>query len=501
MYLREREVGNLVAAQASGFHVVTKRTALAASAVAAFVILPALATLRLPLGPDEVGLVLYPLKLSEGLVIHRDFFSPYGPGGNRVVQGVFAVFGPSITVERCVGIAYHLLIALGLFVLARPLGRVPATAAGLTCAVCFLWFAPAAYAWFGGLALAVGSLALLANSRRPAVAVIAGALAGLIPFWRPEMAILWLAAVPLCVATHRKLAYVVGLAVGAIPVAAHLATAGISVFANAIASRLSVNGQTSLTNVDAKVWILLGLSVLGIGVQFWCSHSSATQRPLFLSTAILGTLLMPQALQRTDVYHTIYAACVILPMTAATLISRLDAGLVARTLTPLRLVAAATAVGVSVAVGSLLIYQLPWSTLESAGRALPVTPDSRQRLSQVMATLRSHVKPGSKVFMGSQDMSRPGVNDNELYYLLPEYRSPFFYLELAPGASERAGSPLVQDILSADALVLRDTPREATDSEYPNVTPGVQDANEIVKANFCLVDTVGVSQIYVRGTC
>ena len=55
--------------------------------------------------------------------------------------------------------------------------------------------------------------------------------------------------------------------------------------------------------------------------------------------------------------------------------------------------------------------------------------------------------------------------------------------------------------MSADALVLRDTPREATDSEFPHIEAGAQDANEAVRDNFCLVETVGVSHIYTRGTC
>lgn len=479
----------------------SKRTAIAAMTIAVLVVGPALATLRVPLGPDELGALLYPLKMSEGLVIHRDFFSPYGPGTYRLVQAAFELFGPSVTIERLIGIAYHLLIALAVFALARPLGWHSAVAAGLTCAGTFLWFTPAAYAWFGGLALAVSSLALLANSRRQVTAVVAGGLAGLIPFWRPEMAVLWLAAIPLCVVTRRTRSYSLGIVLGLVPTAAHLAVAGSSLIDGVFVSRLSVNGQTTLTNVDAKVWVILGLCVLGIGHQLWLSRTDASHRALLLSTATLSVLMMPQALQRTDIYHAIFAACVILPLSAAAIVSGVEPSLLSRALAPLRVATAAIAVVALAATGSLLIARLPLSSIETAGRTLPAVPATRDRLTEAIRSLRAHVAPGSRVFMGSQDMSRYGVNDNDLYYLLPEFRSPFFYLEMAPGASERKGSRLVQDLMSSDALVLRDTPKEATDSEFPHIGPGSQDANEVVRNYFCLVDTVGISQIYVRGRC
>jgi hypothetical protein len=214
---------------------------------------------------------------------------------------------------------------------------------------------------------------------------------------------------------------------------------------------------------------------------------------------------MPQALQRTDIYHTVYAGCFIVPAGVATILGRRRepsaSGAFPRRRPSAPVTMGAIVIALAIVTFSILIFRAPATTTTISGRSLPTGSEERIRLAEVADILRRDVPPGSTVFMGSQDMSRPGLSDMALYFFLPEYRTPFYYLELAPGASERAGSPLLHDVLSADALVLRDTSRAATDSEFPHIGAGVQDVNEAVRDHFCLIETIGVSHIYTRGSC
>ena len=71
--------------------------------------------------------------------------------------------GPSVWIERTVGIAYHVAIVLGVMALMSRFGRRASTTAGIISTAMFLWFIPPAYAWLGGIALLIWSLALLSG--------------------------------------------------------------------------------------------------------------------------------------------------------------------------------------------------------------------------------------------------------------------------------------------------------------------------------------------------
>ena len=257
-------------------------------------------------------------------------------------------------------------------------------------------------------------------------------LAGLVPLGGRKYSALVLAAIPLCWATRRTRAYLVGI----VPLVAHLLVARTSVFESVFASRLSVNAQTSLSNIDAKVWVLLSLCAISIAIQAHASRMRGLSGALLLSCALLGILMMPQTLQRTDIYHTIFAGCVILPAGIATIALRLERSpseVFSGTRRSAEVITFGAVVAIAIAAISVLNFQVRWSTTTMSGRSLPTLAEADDRLTRVADALHRNVPRGSKVFMGSLDMSRPGVTDAALYYLMPEYRSPFYYLGWRPG--------------------------------------------------------------------
>ncbi len=237
----------------------------------------------------------------------------------------YEIAGSTIIVERTVGILYHLAIALGVMQLVKGLGLRSSVAAGITCCGLFWWFFPYAYAWMGGLAFITWSLALTAHGRRDWVIALGGGLGGLAAFWRPEMGLVLLAAIPLLFKTRRYFPYIAGLALGLIPLGMHLDGQGLSAFESVVRSRAAVNAQTSLDRVGIPVWLLLGLCALGIFVMLQAALRLSEHRAVLLSCAMASAFMMPQALQRIDFYHAIFAACFILPV-AAGIVAALSSG-------------------------------------------------------------------------------------------------------------------------------------------------------------------------------
>src|SRR5438093_540834 len=81
-------------------------TAAVALAVAAAFLLPLRYLLRAPAPPMEEGILLvFPDRVLNGDVPHRDFLHLYGPGSLWVLAALFKAFGTRIEVERLVALA------------------------------------------------------------------------------------------------------------------------------------------------------------------------------------------------------------------------------------------------------------------------------------------------------------------------------------------------------------------------------------------------------------
>lgn len=474
------------------------RVRLAMGLAVAFSILPVLGQFVTPLvSTDEILLLVYPEQWLAGRIPHVDFFTVYGPGDFGLLAAVFSITGPSVIAERAVGLLYHVVIATGVVRLTSPLGRIASCAAGVTSALVLLPLSLTAYAWLGGLALTVWSLALLTGSTRSGRPVLAGILGGLVAAWRIEMLVLLLATGPLLWKTKLTKSYLLGLAIGLAPTAAFLAVAGRRLLDNVFLSRMAVNAQLDLTTVPTLLWVAVVLSLVTTGALAITALCSSHERRATSVYAMLGALLLPQEMQRIDFVHIGFVMCVIAPLGVAYLLRRADSPNRARPPAGLSVIA-----GVTLAVLSLsalaAIRQSDLTSLHHEGRSTPVTSAERPRLEAKLRLVNRIVPAGSKIFVGASDMSVPTVNDVELYHLLPEYKSDAYFLELPPGVAEKRGSPLLNDILRADALILSDVPESVSEARFPNVGKGDDSVNRAVASHFCPKGRLPHFTVYLR---
>lgn len=207
----------------------------------------------------------------------------------------------------------------------------------------------------------------------------------------------------------------------------------------------------------------------------------------------------PQALQRVDIYHVVFVGCFAIPALVAIVVRGVGSS---TTISPamLRVAAAITIAGVGAGSVALVTAQsLP--TVSNSGRAVPMAAIDAARLNDTITVVHELVPPGSRVFVGPQDMTRGVSGDNQLYYLMPEYDRRFYYNEFAPGVTERRGSPLIGDITSADALVLTWLDPAAVAEALPNISPGDSSVNNVIRTQFCLKAEHGLTQLWLKGKC
>ena len=176
-----------------------RRTAVALGLVGIVFALPLVGLMRYQGPPMEEGFMLaFPQQILDGRLPHRDFLHLYGPGSLWTLAGVYKVFGDTLEVERLVGLAQLMMIAYGIFWLARPWGRRIAVVCGAASAVIIL--PPtglSAMAWNGAVGFGVVGLAVATAARRlpdddarsGRRLVAAGVLAGLALLYRPDLII------------------------------------------------------------------------------------------------------------------------------------------------------------------------------------------------------------------------------------------------------------------------------------------------------------------------
>ncbi len=133
---------------------------------AAAVLIPLPGMLAMGATAMEEGNVLVVADLLlDGRWPNGDFEYLYPPGNVWVVGAAFWSLGPSVLVERLVGLAYRVVLLWGLYRMARPWGRGTATAAALTTWVLVAPFGLFAYSWLCGLALLVAGTALVLDDK------------------------------------------------------------------------------------------------------------------------------------------------------------------------------------------------------------------------------------------------------------------------------------------------------------------------------------------------
>ncbi len=446
-----------------------------------------LGPLRAPVAASDEGLLLvHPDSVLRGELPNRDFATVYGPMTYWLLAAVYRLFGDTLVAERLVGVGYRVVIAVALvLLLRRSVHPVAASLAGVLWVVLASVYLPLAYAYHGALACALVGLLLL-TTRREGLRLTGGAALGLAAAFRPELAVLALAALPLLAGRPWRVP-LAGWLAGLLPLAVHLGYAGHAVLEDVVVGRAGVNSQLgplgALPVVTAVGVVACALALCRVGRH--------VRDPAVVSLGVTGVVLVPNMVQRLDLHHVLPPAGIVVAALVGLLATRV------RRLrrSPVRLAPLLSAAVVAAVLGvPSLLESAP--VVEHAGRSIHVEPEQVEPTREVLATVDAVGGSSAVVFVGARDLSEPVLPSSWLYHLLPGHPRPFRYEEFLPGYTEQRGSGLVEDVRSADVLVLEDLD-VLGDLLAPYVPRGPQTANRVVRDEFCPVAQFGTMEVLV----
>lgn len=455
---------------------------------AALATLVVLGPLRAPVaGSDEGLLLVHPDSVARGETPNRDFATVYGPMTYWLLAGVYRLLGETLVVERSVGVVYRVVIAVAVVLLLRRAVRpVAASLAGLVSLLLASLHFPLAYAYHGALASALVGLCLLTTERAPA-RFLGGVALGVAGSFRPELGVLAVAALPLLRARSLR-PPLAGWAVGLAPLALHLVTGGRAVLDDILLGRMGINSQIGPPGL---VLVAAALGVVGCAAGLWVAGRRVPD-PALTALGVTGVLLVPNMVQRLDLHHVAWPAAVVVAAAVALVADRLPwlrEG-------PVRLVPGLSAAALAAVLGIPALLQGS-PVVVHAGRTIHVAPEQVGPTRGLLATIDEVSGPSDAVFVAAQDLSEPVLPSSWLYHLLPERPRPFQYVEFLPGRTEQAGSGLVEDLHSADVLVLEDLDLLG-DHLTPYVPRGPRTADELVRRDFRPVARHGDTLVMVR---
>ena len=517
--------------------------------VAALVALPLKGLYRFTGGTMEEGFMLYfPQRMWKGDVPNVDFLHLYGPGALHVLMGWYKVFGDTLFAERTFGLLQHVGIILGLFALARPWGRVAATAvASLSVFYILTPIGLSAMAWNGGLALTLWSAVFvvrglsLDDPKRQRMAWFSGAaLAGFALTYRPDLAIAiglvfgWLVVAR----SQSRRDVVVGGLVGLVPMWVHIVMAGPGpsfrgmfvdpVFHLRAGRELprppswdKLDGALQAIAETAPPWwefphlrasnaiflwfftMLIGTAML-LAFAIWQRRAVVDGRTTaLLVVAFVSLGILPQALQRPDSTHLTWVTCISWPFAIVAV-----AEVVRRTAPR---VSARAALSIGAALALVLTFTLTslftfryyvlhtrvglgyvHGTFEvhREGRAFyfgspRAALASQQVVDELDAILGRLPNPGGRLFVGPTDLSRTRYSDVIFYWMFPELDPATYYIEMDPGLADTRGSRLADDLRSADWVILTSF-WAGWNEPNSSMDYGPPEPNEIIDRHFCM---------------
>jgi len=506
---------------------------------------------------EEGFMLVFPKRLLAGDVPNVDYLHLYGPFSIHVLAAWYTVFGYTLEAQRVFGLLQHVGIIFALYALARAWGHRTAVITAVT--VTMLVLTPiglSALAWEGGIALGLWSVvfglrALHADGRSRTVALVAtGVLVGCALGYRPDLALALGIVHTWLLLRHRRLGNRVwrpvgiGLAVGLVPTAVHLAMAGIGpsfqgMFLDPVLylrpgrelprppSFSQIDGALQAVAegpADAPWWRFPALSanhqlffwfwvVIAVAIALpllvWRlarRHGWTTHLTVLMGGALFGLGMLPQALQRPDSTHLAWGSCVsfaLLPCVVVELLSlRRGEGQPNRSIVTRHAPLVAGAV-----VGLVMFVICPFFTyryyllqsrvsLGNKPGGFEVSRNDRnfyfgnaalQTASQAAINdLAAGMKPGERLLVGPADLSRTIYSDVVFYYLFPDLTPATYYIEMDPGLADQEGSRLADDVATADWLVLTNF---WTGWYEPNAssTFGSDAPNQVVADHFCQV--------------
>ncbi|HSP45462.1 MAG TPA: hypothetical protein VLO30_05680 [Chthoniobacterales bacterium] len=465
---------------------------------------------------DEGFLLVYPELILKGQTPYRDFESFYGPANPYFLSGAYMLLGPSVPVERTVGLLYRLLILAAVFALAQRWGTIITVGCATITGFLLVPTGIVAYAWMGGVALGLWSLWLSAKIEVPWRCWMGGVCAGLALLYRLDLGPAILAsALPLFLMMERrsKWKWLLGMVTGLLPLGGLLWVAG----SKALLDNLflfpviysGVGRRLPLLSAEPYVIYLffahVVASVVNVTAGAWAVRRSPRelQARLLLGWAIFGVGLTHQAIQRIDDLHVLYAAFVsigLLPLSIH-LFTGAEARGVNRSKTSLASVAvfAALAALVPELAGGFRGELVTLFAANSNEAFVLKHGDRSFRLSSIgparaaaalLRELETLSSAGQRLFIGPADLRRTNYNDTYLYHMLPKLRPATYFLEMNPWSANRPGSRLARDVGSADWLILN---RQWDGWNEPNRSRefGSDAPNVVVREQFALQGEYG----------
>jgi hypothetical protein len=457
---------------------------------------------------DEGLLLEYPMLVIQGKLPFSDYQSSYGIGTYLPLAGAYKVLGPSVSVERTIGVAYMLAVVLAIMALLASLGTPVQLIGGSLAAVGIVGPGPpVAYGWYASLACTLWAVwlarcAALDRRRRPGLIWAAsGLLSGLAISVRPELGLPACLLLLMLVLSRRRAslrAFFLGAAVGVIPLVVDLVIAGpAAVWTYLVLARLHTlpeSGQKFTAQTASLTGVLIAAAVLLliVAVRELRRKGANPMTLSWLALAGLSAVILGQAVQRPDSGHLAYVAPVIvglLPWAANTVVRlRATAGAIIA-------LVCATAVLFHVSAEHRTGYPV-----RNEGRSFPVSSAAgRDQLQVVLRYLDRHTRQGERLFVGPQDFRWALWDDTVIYYLTPQLSPSSFYLELGPGDNApRFTSTEMRGLRRSQVLVLDDSPTEAGRLVYPYAVPGSSAPNALIRREFRVAMRAGPYSVWLR---
>jgi hypothetical protein len=267
------------------------------------------------------------------------------------------------------------------------------------------------------------------------------------------------------------------------------------------------------TAQQLTIWFffLLGSVAFLLFVAQWRlreDRASFTARVL-ATVALFSVGLLPQAIQRVDSAHFAWVSCVpiaFLPIGIAEVLRAKAPRLRVRVRNVL---AGASVLAFLFAVlpfftarsyadfslQSVGIHRIAYK-IEHRGRIFyHGRPEAARAANELLPVADRISKPGERLFVGPTDLRKTPYSDAYLYYMLPDLVPATYYIEMDPGVANADDSGLADDLRSADIAILSSV---WNDWDEPNDARklGSNRPNEILKRDFCLVESFGRGGVY-----
>ncbi|MEO7095571.1 MAG: hypothetical protein ABI175_20105 [Polyangiales bacterium] len=412
---------------------------------------------------DEGLLLSYPELVRRGAQPGIDFIYPYGPAGLQVLGLFYRLLGVSLTVERVVGLAYRLALIGALYAATRrthnPAAIVGAIFAGWMIAPLGL----GAFAWFGGIAALVASMALLVHAapgRSSGRLVGAGVLLGIALDFRADLAI---PVALVAVAglrrrdTRAHLAFAGAAFVGALPLVRLALSIGVREMWRSMVREPAARAPAHLLPFPPRGPALLLFAtvtfaavLVAFGVPLVRALRARAVDDALAPQLMLGAVavaLLPQLVQRADVSHIICVAVVAVPAGLAQLATL--ARRPSRALLPHAFAAFVVFAGNPRTMFAPLV-EASGVPVTVAGRTFLVDdPAHARELTEALGELETRAADGESLFVGASDPRFMHYNDCFIYALTPKLRAASYYVAVVPGTTVAAA-----DVERADWLLL-----------------------------------------------